>query len=111
MDHRHALDPRGFGGLFQVQFRQHRHHEHIVIPVGSLGHQRFEHLRRVLPGEPRHVGPVHRLPLLMGIFVGGVGDFGPLQHSHRVGFRFFCHFQFPLLIFFAKALDFNALKC
>ena len=58
-------------------------------------------VERVLPGQTRHVGAVHRLPLLVGVFVGGVRDLCALQHTHCVGFCFLCHNCSPLLCKFA----------
>ena len=91
MDHRHALDTGGLGGFFQVQLGQHRHDEDIVIAVSALRDQRFKDPRRVLPGQARHIGAVHSLPLLMGVFMRSVGNLCPLKHPHCVGFCFFCH--------------------
>ena len=91
MDHRHALDTGGLGGLFQVQLGQHRHDEDIVIAVSALRDEGLEHLGRVLPGQARHIGTVHSLPLLMGVFMRSVGNLCPLKHPHCVGFCFFCH--------------------
>ena len=91
VDHRHALDACGLGSLFQVQLGQHRHDKDVIIAVRTLGDQRFEHLGRVLPGQPRHVRAVHSLAFLMGVFMCGVGDLRPFQHPHCIGFCFFWH--------------------
>ena len=51
MDHRHALDTGGLGGLFQVQLGQHGHDKHIIVMVCPLGDQRFKNAGRVLAGQ------------------------------------------------------------
>ena len=60
------LTPAALAAFFQVQLGQHRHDKDVIIAVRTLGDQRFEHLGRVLPGQPRHVRAVHSLAFLMG---------------------------------------------
>ena len=76
------------GGLFQVQGGGHGDVKDVVVPGSATGHQGLEHRRRVLAHGLGHGDAVYGA-VLMGVAVGGVGDFLLFQRAHDVGFFFF----------------------
>ena len=91
MNHGNAFHAHALGGFLQIQFRQNRHNKHVIVAVCPLGDKGLKHLGRVLAGKLRHMGTVHSLAFLVGIFVRCIIHLGTLQHAHGVGFCFFTH--------------------
>ena len=97
VDHLDGLLPHGLGRLFEVQLGEDGHHKDVVGLGGPPGHQGLVDLTGVPAQDGGHRGPVHRLPFVVGVAVGGIGDLFLIQNAHDVGL-FFCHRNAPLLL-------------